>query len=121
VNLPPARVETGTEGPSMSSATIGQHELHVVVDPGQVGENRVHLRVADDHGEPVQVDAVRVLFRMPAEDIGPLVASAEATGPGEFVVHGHQLSVPGEWTLEVVARTGELDEGRTTVEVAVDP
>lgn len=49
------------------------------------------------------------------------MASAEATGPGEFVVHGHQLSVPGEWTLEVVARTGELDEGRTTVEVAVDP
>jgi hypothetical protein len=35
-------------------------------------------------------------------------------------VHGHQLSVPGEWTLEIVARTGEFDQERTTVDVVVD-
>jgi copper transport protein len=121
VNLPPARVAAGAEEPSMSTAAIGHHELHVMVDPGEVGENRVHIRAADDHGEPVHFDAVRVLFRMPEEDIGPLVASAEATGPGEFVVHGHQLSVPGEWTLEIVVRSGEFDEERTTVDVVVNP
>ena len=82
VNLPPARVEAGTDEPSMSTASIGHHELHVMVDPGEVGENRVHIRAADDHGEPVHFDAVRVLFRMPEEDIGPLVASAEADGAG---------------------------------------
>jgi copper transport protein len=121
VNLPPARVDAGAEGPAMSTAAIGHHELHVTVDPGEVGENRIHIAAADDHGEPVQFDAMRVLFRMPEEDIGPLVASAEATGPGEFVVHGHQLSVPGEWTLEIVVRSGEFDEERTTVDVVVNP
>jgi copper transport protein len=121
VNLPPARVEAGTDEAAMSTATIGHHELHVMVDPGQVGENRIHLRAADDHGEPADFDEVRVLLRMPEEDIGPLVATADETGPGEFVVHGHQLSVPGEWALEVVARTGEFDEVRTTVDVVVNP
>lgn len=121
VNLPPARVEAGSEEPSMSTASIGHHELHVMVDPGEVGENRIHISAVDDHGEPVHLDAVRVLFLMPEEDIGPLVASAEPTGPGEFVVHGHQLSVPGEWTLEIVVRSGEFDEERTTVDVVVNP
>jgi copper transport protein len=120
VNLPPARVEAGADEPSMSTASIGHHELHVTVDPGQVGENRIHLSATDDHGEPAQFDEIRVLFRMPEEDIGPLVATAEAMGPGEYVVHGHQLSVPGEWTLEIVARTGEFDQERTTVDVVVD-
>jgi copper transport protein len=120
VNLPPARVEAGADEPSMSTASMGHHELHVMVDPGQVGENRIHLSATDDHGEPAQFDEVRVLFRMPEEDIGPLVATAEAMGPGEYVVHGHQLSVPGEWTLEIEARTGEFDQERTTVDVVVD-
>jgi copper transport protein len=120
VNLPPARVEAGADEPSMSTASIGHHELHVMVDPGQVGENRIHLSATDDHGDPAHFDEVRVLFRMPEEDIGPLVATAEAMGPGEYLVHGHQLSVPGEWTLEIVARTGEFDEERTTVDVVVD-
>jgi copper transport protein len=121
VNLPPARVEAGADEPTMSMATIGDHEMHVMVDPGQVGENRVHLSAAADHGDPADFDEVRVLFRMPEEDIGPLEAVAEETGPGEFVVHGHQLSVPGEWTLEIVARIGEFDEERTTVDLTVNP
>ena len=120
VNLPPARVEAGADEPSMSTASMGHHELHVMVDPGQVGENRIHLSATDDHGEPAQFDEVRVLFRMPEEDIGPLVATAEAMAPGEYEVHGHQLSVPGEWRLEIVARTGEFDQERTTVDVVVD-
>jgi copper transport protein len=121
VNLPPARVEAGADEPSMSTASIGQHELHVTVDPGQVGDNRIHIRATAEHGDPPHFDEVQVLFRMPEEDIGPLVATAEEMGPGEYVVHGHQLSVPGEWTLEIVARTGEFDQERTTVDVVVDP
>jgi copper transport protein len=120
VNLPPARVEAGADEPSMSTASIGHHELQLMVEPAQVGENRIHLSATDDHGEPAQFDEVRVLFRMPEEDIGPLVATAEAMGPGEYVVHGHQLSVPGEWRLEIVARTGAFDQERTTVDVVVD-
>jgi hypothetical protein len=41
--------------------------------------------------------------------------------PGQYVVHGHQLSVPGEWMLEIVARSGEFDEERAEVHVTVNP
>jgi copper transport protein len=121
VNLPPARVEAGSDEPSTPTASIGHHELHVMVDPGEVGENRIRLRIAGEHGDPADFDEVTVQLRMPEEDIGPLVATAEEVGPGEFEVHGHQLSVPGEWALEVVARAGEFDEERTTVDVVVNP
>jgi copper transport protein len=121
VNLPPARVEAGVEGPFRGEVALGHEHLHVMVDPNRVGENRVHLMAEADSGEPVHFEQVQVLFRMPEEGIGPLMAEAEEMAPGQFVVHGHQLSVPGEWTLEIVARTGEFDEERASVQVTVNP
>jgi len=121
VNLPPARVEAGVEGPFTTEASLGHHELHVMVDPNHVGDNRVHIQAMAGSGEPMEFEQVRVLFRMPEQGIGPIVAEAEEMSPGTFVVHGHQLSVPGEWTLEIVARTGEFDEERATVQVIVNP
>jgi copper transport protein len=121
VNLPPARVEAGVSGPFTTEVPLGHHQLHVMVDPNRVGENRVHLELVGMAEEPVPLDGVRVLFRMPEEGIGPIVAEAEGSAMGAFVVHGHQLSVPGEWTLEIVARTGEFEEERTTVQVVVNP
>ena len=57
---------------------------------------------------------------MPAEDVGPLVGEGEAR-PGHFVVQGRQLSLAGEWQLEVVLRVGRFDEERLTVTVNVNP
>jgi copper transport protein len=121
VNLPPARVEAGVEGPFMAEARIGDHHLAVGVDPNQVGENMIHLSLTDDEGLPGHAEEVQVLFRMPEEGIGPLPAHAEPRGPGAFLVHGHQLSVPGAWELEIVARLDEFTEERATVEIIVNP
>jgi copper transport protein len=121
VNLPPARVAAGVEGPATATASIGPHELHVMVDPNRVGENTIHLQAATRHGEPADFDEVRLLFRMQAEGIGPIVARAEEMSPGRFVLHGHQLSVPGDWTIEIVGRTGKFEEDRATVNLTVNP
>ena len=45
-----------------------------------------------------------MLFTMPSKSIGPIVAEGRRLAKGHFVVQGGQLSVPGDWTLEVVAR-----------------
>jgi hypothetical protein len=66
-------------------------------------------------------EEIRVLFRMPEEGIGPIPAEAELSGHGEYVVTGHQLSVPGDWVLEIVARMDEFDEVRTKVTITVNP
>jgi copper transport protein len=121
VNLPPARLEAGVVGPFITDVRLGQNNLNLLVDPNQVGENEVHLTLTAPSGAPVPVRQMRVLFRMPSEGIGPLVGSGVRLAPGHFVVQGHQLSVPGEWTLEVVARSSRFEEERTRVAVPVNP
>jgi copper transport protein len=121
VNLPPARVEAGVEGPFTTEAMLGHGEIHVMVDPNRVGENEVHITPMAMGDEPMHFEEIRVLFRMPEEGIGPIQAEAELSGHGEYVVRGHQLSVPGDWVLEIVARMAEFNEARTKVNVTVNP
>jgi len=121
VNLPPARIAAGVEGPFNTEAALGHRGLHIMVDPNRVGLNEIHITPEMMGEEEAHFDEIRVLFRMPEEGIGPIPAEAEPSGHGEYVVRGHQLSVPGEWILEIVARTGEFDEERTQVNVTVNP
>ena len=121
VNLPPARVEAGVEGPYMTETMLGDQHLSIGVDPNRVGENEVHLSLTDAEGLPGDAEEVTVLFRMPDQGIGPIPAEAEQRGHGSFLVHGHQLSVPGTWELEVVAVIDRFEQERATVEVTVNP
>jgi copper transport protein len=120
VNLPPARVAAGLSGPFLRDVQLGQYNMNLLVDPNEVGENEVHLTVSDDSGAPVAIKQMRVLFRMPEEDVGPLVGKGTRLAKGHFVVQGHQLSLSGEWQLEVVARVGRFEEERATVSMAVN-
>lgn len=124
VNLAPARVSAAAgdirSEPITADSHLGPYHVEVVVEPGGVGSNDIHLTVSNSIGAPAPVESVTVLFRMPDQDIGPLVAEAERLAPGRFTVRGHQLSVEGLWTLEVVARTGRFDEERAEVSIFVN-
>jgi copper transport protein len=121
VNLPPARIEAGVTGPFITDVRLGENNLNVLVDPNRVGANEVHLTVTEPTGAPAPIEEMRVLFRMPSEGIGPLVGEATMLAEGHFVVQGNQLSVAGEWELQVVARISEFEEERTSVTVSVNP
>lgn len=118
VNLPPARTEAGG-GIYQESTQLGANRLDVLVTPGKVGENEVHLTAFTPTGAPAAIDSMEVLFTLPDEGIGPIAAPGTFLAPGHFVVQGRQLSVAGRWVLEVVAKTGRFTEERTTVEVRV--
>ena len=121
VNLPPARVEAGVEGPFTARIQLGDvGHVDVVVDPNLVGENEVHLTLVGHDGLPVDAEEMRVRFRMPEAGIGPLVGQGTRLGVGHFVVQGRQLSVSGEWELEIVIRLGDFDEERARVTVNVN-
>ena len=120
VNLPPAKVAAGLAGPALTEAALGDGRLDVVVDPNVVGENVVHLTMTDGGGRPLDVDVVRVWFRMPEQDIGPLEAEALRLGAGHFAVQGRQLSVPGLWTIEVAVPVDRFTDLRATVSVRVN-
>jgi hypothetical protein len=63
---------------------------------------------------------MKVRFSMPAQDIGPLTGKGTQLGPGHFVVQGNQLSVPGEWTLQIEARIDRFTNAAAEVEVTVN-
>jgi copper transport protein len=121
VNLPPARVTAGVEGPFMKDIALGEHTYNLLVEPNQVGRNEIHIAPTNSTINMMpDIKEMKVLLRMPEQDIGPLVAKAETMGHG-FIVSGHQLSVPGDWTLEIVARIDRFEELRTEVTVPVNP
>lgn len=120
VNLPPARVAAGVTGPFIRDVRVGDLDLNVLVDPNEVGENFVHLTATTPEGAPARVRAATVVFRMPSRDIGPIEVEGNRLAPGHYVVQGRQLSVPGQWQLEVVLQTSLFDEQRTTVSVTVN-
>jgi copper transport protein len=119
VNQAPARVTSGSAGPFTTQVALGPHRLDVLVDPAEVGENAVHLTAFTERGAPAPIDSMQVLFRLPQEDLGPLVAEGRRLAPGHFVVQGRQLSQAGRWVLEIVAVTGRFDEARARVTVPI--
>lgn len=119
VNLPPARVDGGVSGPFFANVSLGENNLHIAVYPNQVGENQVHLTATTPQGAPAEIEGALVRFRMPEQDIGPIVSEGLELGPGHFVVQGRELSVAGEWTMAIEMRVDEFTNARTEVTLRV--
>lgn len=120
VNLPPAKTEAGVSGPFIADVAMGTDTLNVIIDPNRVGENIIHLTATTPEGTPVEIKGMKVRFRMPAEDIGPIVATGRKLAPGHFVVQGHQLTIPGDWTLSIEARIDKFTNTTAEVKVTVN-
>jgi copper transport protein len=120
VSLPPARTEAGVSGPFMTQVALGPDTLDVLITPNRVGRNEVHLTATTPEGVPSHIKAMTVLFNKPDQGIGPLSGEGKELAPGHFVVQGNQLSVPGLWELEVVARINRFDEERVKFTVTVN-
>jgi copper transport protein len=120
VSLAPGRDDLGdAKGPFLQSIALGEGRLDVLVQPNQVGENEVHLTAVTDAGSPMKVKEMQALFTMPEQGIGPLTGEGRRLAPGHFVVQGDQLSVPGTWSVEVVARISRFEEERSTFQLTV--
>jgi len=136
VNLAPARNVLAARSGVEKRIEISGEPYVVTIKPNRVGNNTIDilpLAMNEDtqqghDGETEAMDEdpaapkeVRVLFRMPSEGIGPLRVPGEEVTAGHFVVRGHQLSVPGRWKLEIVARVDRFDEERVHIEFDVNP
>jgi copper transport protein len=71
------------------------------IDPGQVGENRFTVRIADyDTGEPL--DAVRVALRFTIpdrDDLGPALLELEPTEASTWTASGTAIAQPARWRV----------------------
>lgn len=79
-------------------------EVTLTLVPGDVGENRFTVDLADyDTGEPV--DAVRVALRLAIPDrpdIGPSMLELEPAGPGSWEAEATAIAQPARWRATAV-------------------
>jgi copper transport protein len=119
VTEPPAKASVAASGPVARTAQVGPYELNAVVDPAVRGENDIHLYLLDKTGQPAKVAETTVAATLPDPGIGPLKLETHPAGPGHFSVLGAELSLAGDWELEVSVRRGEFDLWQATILVPI--
>ncbi|GIU84929.1 MAG: copper resistance protein C [Acidimicrobiales bacterium] len=118
----PAREEAGLGGIFAAEERLGETgHVHLVVDPNRAGENEIHMHLSAGGARPLQAEEVVLEMSMPEEDIGPIRRPARPGGPGHWFVVGPELSIPGEWVLQVRVRVSDFEEIRTRFDVKVNP
>jgi copper transport protein len=95
----------------------GTGNLAVLVTPGVVGRNEVHLAVFDENGRPKQVPELRAELRLPDRGIAPIPVELRLLGGDHAIGLNVPITMPGRWELAVTVRTSETDQ--TVVRVPV--
>jgi copper transport protein len=123
VNITPAATAAGIGEIFSETVDFGDGSVNVVVDPNRAGENEIHLYIYDDAGRVSDTDFDEVTLRLslPSAQIGPLEREPFLAGPGHYQLDGNDLSIPGDWTIEVVARVDTFDQITASVTVPVNP
>lgn len=111
---PPARAFGSGAAPVTASTTAGDIGVRVVVDPGRVGPNLVHVYLSKNR-RSVDPDEVRVSFTNAKAGLGPISAPTERNEPGHYIARSVPLSASGKWQITVRMRTGEFDSSEATV------
>lgn len=121
VETPPAATAVAEAQPFNQTLPLAEGvEMNLLVTPGAVGLNELHITYIDDQGLiDDSVESVVVEMNLPAEGIGPIPANGATLGPGHYVVTTENLAVAGVWRIEVVSRVGLFDQLRTTFEVPI--
>jgi copper transport protein len=97
----------------------GRGTASVHIDPARTGNNELHLTVADQAGNPVDVPEVDLSFTLRSRGIGPLPVKLSHEGPGVWTAQSVQLPMAGQWQLSLTVRTSDIDEVTETKNVAI--
>jgi copper transport protein len=123
VNVTPAVTAAGIGTIFSETVPLGEGSVNVVVDPNRAGTNALHLYVFDRAGRVsgADFDDVTIRLSLPSAQVGPLEREPFLAGPGHFQLDGGDLSIPGTWTVEVVARVDTFEQLTAEVQVPVNP
>lgn len=123
VNITPARTAAGIGSIFSDTVPLGDGSVNVVVDPNRAGPNELHLYVFDEAGRVSgdDFDDVTIRLSLPSAELGPLERELYLAGPGHYQLDGSDLSIAGDWTVEVVARIDRFDQVTAEVTVPVNP
>jgi copper transport protein len=121
VDTPPARYDTPGAQPFSETVSVADDlELQLLITPGAVGRNELHVTYIDAMGLlDDRVESVILEMSLPDVDIGPITTNAVQLDPGHYLLTTDRLTVAGTWTIEVVTRIGAFDQQRSTFTVPI--
>ncbi|MCQ4042969.1 FixH family protein [Streptantibioticus rubrisoli] len=97
----------------------GKGTASVHIDPARTGSNELHLTIADQAGNPVDVPEVDLSFTLRSRGVGPLPVKLGHDGTGVWTAPSVQLPMAGQWQLSLTVRTSDIDEVTETKNVAI--
>jgi copper transport protein len=109
----------GGGGPFDTQVTEDDIVLTLDLDSTSVGSTGVHLYLNTPNGFPVTAEEVTASLTLPEQDLGPIAVPLVDFGQGHWSAESAELPLPGNWELELLVRTSEIDQTRFAVTIPV--
>ena len=108
VNARPAK--QAYSAPFYAEVKAGPTLVDVVVDPAKAGPLTIHLYVLTAAGLVDNVPEVDATMSNRAAGISNLPVPLQVGGPGHFLTAGFDIPIAGNWTMNIVVRTTNIDD-----------
>lgn len=97
-------------GPFSQQVHAATLMVTVDVSPTTVGQDDIRLRVTDHGLNPLDPEEVTASLSLPAQDLGPIPLTLTEEGVGDFRAEDTDIPIAGDWELQVVVRTSDIDQ-----------
>lgn len=115
VNITPAKTSVDTGGVFNQTQPVGDARVNLVVSPGKVGSNTLHIQYTEPNGRPVDVaQQLKIELSQPEAGVEPRVLEVPKAATGHYIVNDAPFAVAGTWQVTLVARVSSFEEARTT-------
>jgi copper transport protein len=108
VNARPAK--EAYAAPFYAEVKAGPTLVDVVVDPAKAGPLTIHLYVLTAAGLVDNVPEVDATMSNRAAGISDLKVPLQIGGPGHFLTAGFDVPIAGNWTMNIIVRTTNIDD-----------
>ncbi|MFC1431146.1 copper resistance protein CopC [Streptacidiphilus sp. N1-3] len=101
------------------STNNAKGKVSIDIDPARVGSNQLHAYVYDSSGAPVDEPELDIRVTLPAKSLGPFTVQLDKVDIGHWAASGLQLPMAGDWQMQVIIRSDDIDETTVTAPMQV--
>ncbi len=114
-----ASIALGHNGPPEEPTLAAQFQIQttqddvvvtLVLDPGRLGTNDIHLYVTDPAGLPLDVEEATVRLGSTELGVAPIEQVLSDLGGGHFSGRTDDIGAPGTWEVQVVVRPTQFTQ-----------
>lgn len=118
--VPGADAGAGPAGGPFTTQVHGQTFMVTVdVAPTVVGRDDISLRITDHGLHPIQPEELTASLTLPGKGLGAIPLQLTPGGTGEYRADDTDIPLAGDWDLQVVVRTSDIDQETVKTSVPI--